>query len=164
MRLWLADMFLSKSRTWFVDQYPAVHTSVALKFGTEAIKISHVTNGSDKIGRGALIDYALTDLVPFSGGTVEVQSALIALKGTNYLKESIGILKDFSSLVAAPLNQTIDIAEKVSSGLQNLFTGGNGDIALAFHKQYGAVISSSSPATLPLFQRPPTRLIRTGCR
>jgi hypothetical protein len=95
-----------------------------------------VTDGSAQIGRGAFKDYALTDLVPFSGGTVEIQSGLIALKGTNYLKESIGILKDFSSLVAAPLSQTLDIAEKVSSGLQNLFTGGQGEVSLAFHKQY----------------------------
>jgi hypothetical protein len=39
-------------------------------------------------------------------------------------------------LVAAPLGQTLDIAEKVSSGMQTLFGGGAGDVSLAFHKQF----------------------------
>jgi hypothetical protein len=138
MRLWLADMFLAKSRNWFTDEYPAVHTSVQLKFGSEPVKISHVTDGSGQIGRGIFQDYALTDLMPFNGGIVEIQSGLIALKGTNYLKGTIGILKDFSGLVGAPLGQTLDIAEKVSTGLQNLFTDSKGEVALAFHKQYVA--------------------------
>ena len=121
-----------------VEGMAAVHTTVALKFGTDAIKISHVTDGSGQVGHGNFVDYALTDLIPFSGGTVEIQSGLLALKGTNYLKESIGILKDFSSLVSAPLGQTLDIAEKVSGGMQSLFTGGNGAVSLGFHKQYMA--------------------------
>ena len=138
MRLWLTDMFLAKSRNWFVDRYPAVHTSIGLKFGNDTVKISHVTDGPGQVGRGNFVDYALTDLIPFSGGLVEIQSGLIALKGTNYIKESIGILKDFSSLVTAPLGQTLDVAEKVSSGMQSLFGGGAGAVSLAFHKQYVA--------------------------
>jgi hypothetical protein len=136
VRLWLTDMFLAKSRNWFIDQYPAVHTSIGLRFGPETVKISHVTDGSGQVGPGNFVEYALTDLIPFSGGIVEIQSGLLALKGTNYLQGSIGILKDFSSLVAAPLGQTLDIAEKVSSGMQTLFTGGAGAVSLAFHKQY----------------------------
>jgi hypothetical protein len=115
-----------------------VHTSIGLKFGSEPIKISHVTDGSAQLGPGNFVDYALTDLIPFNGGLVEIQSGLLALKGKNYLKESIGILKEFSTLVAAPLGQTLGIAEKVSSGMQNLFTGGDSSVSLAFHKQYAA--------------------------
>jgi hypothetical protein len=138
LRLWLVDMFLAQDRNWFVDVYPAVHTSVELNFGRGAVKISHVTDGSGQLGRGVFNDYALTDLLPFNGGTVKIQSGLIALKGTNYLAQTIGILKDFSGLVAAPLNQTLAIADKVTSGVQSLFTGGAGEVALGFHRQYAS--------------------------
>lgn len=138
MRLWIADMYLAKDRQWFRDQFPAVHTSVGLKFGKDPVKISHVTDGIGQVGPGWQGDYALTDLIPFGGGTVEIQSALLALKGTNYLKESIGILKDFSGLIAAPLNQTLDIAEKVSSNMQSLLTGGENAISVGFHQQFVA--------------------------
>ncbi len=138
VRLWLADMFLAKSRNWFIDRYPAVHTSIGLKFGNDVVKISHVTDGSGQVGPGSYGDYALTDLIPFAGGLVEIQCALLALKGQNYLKGSIGILKDFSGLVAAPFGQTLDIAEKVSNGVQNLFSGGADAVSLAFHKQFAA--------------------------
>ena len=138
MRLWLVDMFLARDRQWFVDVYPAVHTSVELRFGQTPVKISHVTDGSGQLGRGAFKDYALTDLLPFNGGTVKIQSGLMALKGTNYLAQSIGILKDFSGLVAAPLSQTLAIADKVTSGVQNLFNGAEGTVALGFHREYAA--------------------------
>jgi hypothetical protein len=138
VRLWLTDMFLSANRQWFQDRYPAVHTSIGLKFGADTVKISHVTDGTGQVGPGHFVDYALTDLIPFSGGTVEVQSGLLALKGTNYLKGTIGILKDFSGLVAAPLTQTLEVAEKVSSGVQSLLGDGAGTIALGFHQQFMA--------------------------
>jgi hypothetical protein len=149
LRLWLADMYLAKDRQWFQNEFPAVHTSIGLKFGRDSVKISHVTDGVGQVGPGFQGDYALTDLIPFGGGTVEIQSALLALQGTNFLKESIGILKDFSGLVAAPLNQTLDIAEKVSSGMQRLLTGGDKAIKLAFHKQFvGAAVGGGGADNL----------------
>jgi hypothetical protein len=138
MRIWLTDMFLANDRQWFVDVYPAVHTSVELKFGSTPVKITHVTDGGGQVGRGVYKDYALTDLLPFNGGTVKIQSGLLALKGKNYLAQTIGILKDFSGLVAAPLSQTLAIADKVTAGVQNLFNGADGEITLGFHREYAA--------------------------
>jgi hypothetical protein len=138
VRLWLTDMFLSKQRSWVQDLYPAVHTAVSLRFGPAPVKITHVTDGSGQLAHGPNKDYALTDLIPFSGGTVEIQSGLIALKGKDYLSDSIRILKDFSGLVGAPLGQALTIADKVANGVQTLFNSGNGEITLGFHRQYMA--------------------------
>jgi hypothetical protein len=138
LRLWLDDMFLSSSRNWFIDLYPAVHTAIELKFGADPIKISHVTDGSPQVGRGSYGSYALTDLIPFNGGIVTLQSALVALQGTNYASAAINILKEFSGLVAAPLGQSLAIAEKVSAGLQNTFQKGNGGVVLGFQRQFAA--------------------------
>jgi hypothetical protein len=131
-------MFLAQDRKWFVDQFPAVHTAIELKFGPSPIKISHVTDGTDQVGRGVFRSFALSDLVPFGGGIVRIQSALLSLEGTNYIKQGIGILKDFSSLVAAPLGQTLTIAEKVGTGMQNLLRGASGAMVLGFHREYAA--------------------------
>jgi hypothetical protein len=138
LRLWLDDMFLAQDRKWFVDQFPAVHTTIELKFGPSPIKISHVTDGTDQVGRGVFRSFALTDLVPFGGGIVRIQSALLSLEGTNYIKQGIGILRDFSSLVVAPLGQTLTIAEKVGTGMQNLLRGASGAMVLGFHREYAA--------------------------
>ena len=82
-----------------------MHTAIELEFGADPIKITHVTDGTAQVGHGSYKSYALTDLVPFNGGTVTVQSALVELKGRNYLTEAIGILKVSSALVAAPLSR-----------------------------------------------------------
>ena len=138
LRLWLDDMYLKQDRAWFTNIFPAVHTAIELKFGADPIKITHVTDGTAQVGHGSYKSYALTDLVPFNGGTVTVQSALVELKGRNYLTEAIGILKDFSGLVAAPLSQTLTIADKVATGMQSMFQKSEGEVVLGYHRQYAA--------------------------
>ena len=91
----------------------------------------------------------MTDLLPFNGGTVKIQSGLMALKGTNYLAQTIGILKDFSGLVAAPLSQTLAIADKVTAGVQNVFNGADGQVALGFHREYAAGGGGGGPVLAP---------------
>src|SRR5262249_31985474 len=118
LRLWLCEMFLTKSRKWFVDWFPAVHSSVNLKFGnTDGVTLSHVAQAPEKaLANGVLLNYEMLPLVPFNGGVVEIEAALLALKGSDYLGAAIKILQDFSSLVAPPIGQVLTVAEKVSSG------------------------------------------------
>ena len=33
-RIWLSQMYLAKEKEWFTDWYPAVHTSIELKFAS----------------------------------------------------------------------------------------------------------------------------------
>jgi hypothetical protein len=135
-RLWLSEMFLAQSRQWFRDWYPAVHSSVQLRFGNQnTVRFSHVTRTpQDTLAQGVLLNYPLTELMPFKGGVVEIEAGLLALQGTDYLKASIDLLKDFSSLVAAPLGQALGIAEKVSNAIQNLFGATNGQVHLTWHQ------------------------------
>jgi hypothetical protein len=137
-RIWMSQMYLSKEREWFTDWYPAVHTSVQLKFASRTVKISHVTGPDEEHSRGVKLDYAVTDLLPFAGGKVEIESGLIALKGKNYISASISILQEFSGLVAAPISQALDIAQKVSSGMDRLVGANNGEVRLAFHREFVA--------------------------
>jgi hypothetical protein len=126
-RLWLSEMFLTRSREWFVDWYPAVHCSVGLKFGGEDRAVSGVAQMPETLAQGIKLNHQMTDLLPYNGGIIDVQAALVALKGANHLKTTIKVLQDFSGLITAPLAQTLAIAEKVSNGLEELVgaTGGN---------------------------------------
>src|SRR5690349_7076664 len=48
LRLWLCEMFLTKSREWFIDWFPAVHSSVKLKFGDQdGVTLSHVAQAPE---------------------------------------------------------------------------------------------------------------------
>ena len=65
-----------------------------------------------------------------------VEAGLIALKGTNHIAASIGILQSFSGLVAAPISQALEVAQKVSSGMDSLVGANQGQVRLAFHREF----------------------------
>lgn len=137
-RLWLAEMFMTKSRRWFVDWWPAVHSSVQLKFGDQdKVKLSHVARAPNgALANSVLLGFPVTELVPFRGGVVEIESALIGLKGKNHLATAIGVLQGFSGLVGAPLSQVLTVADKVSSGMQELFGAADGEVVLGLHQAF----------------------------
>src|SRR5712692_639782 len=137
-RIWMSQMYLAKEKQWFTEWYPAVHTGVELKFASRTVKVSHVTGPDQEHSRGVKLDYAVTDLLPFAGGKVAIESGLIALKGTNHITASIGILQSFSGLVAAPISQALDVAQKVSSGMDKLVGANDGEVRLAFHREFVA--------------------------
>jgi hypothetical protein len=135
-RIWMNQMFLAKETEWFTDWYPAVHTSVELKFAGQTVKVGHVTGPDQEHTRGVKLDYAVTDLLPFVGGKVGIESGLIALKGKNNIAASVGILQEFSGLIGAPLSQALSVAKTVSSGMDKLVSAHNGEVRLAFHKEF----------------------------
>lgn len=137
-RIWLSEMFLGKSVNWFQSQYPAVHATVNLKYGgRDGVLLSHVAKPPNEVAsKGVFMNYKLTDLLPFNGGTVEIAAALQALNGKNYLDSAIGILGSFSKLVSVPLTPALSISEKISSGIRDLSGTTNGSTHLAFHDTY----------------------------
>lgn len=145
LRLWLAEMFLTKSHRWFVEWHPAVHASANLTFGNQGtITFSRVVQPPQQaLATGVLLGYPITDLLPFNGGTVEIEASLLALKGENYLGSAIQVLQDFSSLVSAPLAQALTIAEKVSTGIETLLDATNGRIHLPFHQAFSGAGGSA---------------------
>jgi hypothetical protein len=83
-----------------------------------------------------LLNYPLTELLPFRGGTVEVEAALLALPGTNYLAATVKMLQDVSSLIAPPLGEVLNLAEKVSTGMEEIVGAANGQVHLPFHQTF----------------------------
>ena len=164
-RLWLNEMFLTKSREWFRDWYPAVHSSIGLKFGDYGtVNLSRVARSPEEVlAKGVLVNYSLSDLVPFRGGVVEVEAGLLALKGKDYLQSTIKILQDFSGLIAAPLSQALNVAEKVSSGMQDVLSGSDGEVHLALHQTFtsagGGGLHDLKPGYLAVILATPQEII-----
>lgn len=137
-RVTLCEMFLTKSREWFTNQYPAVHSAVFLKFSDrEKAAFSNVARPpEEQLAQGVYLNYPVTDLLPYNGGAVEIEMALVALKGSNSLSLAIDVLQDFAGLVAVPLGQALDVADKVTGGIQRLIDSTNGGVHLGAHQMY----------------------------
>jgi hypothetical protein len=136
-RLWLSEMFLTNRVAWGVQWFPAVHGEVRLQFGGQDTTFSRVAQPPNgQLSEAVRLNYRLTDLIPFNGGVVEVETALLALKGADYLGTAIGILQQFSGLITPPLGQAIALAEKVASGTRDLLSATDGKVHLGFHQEF----------------------------
>ena len=91
-RLWLKEMSLGTSRRWFRDWYPAVRSTVKLQFGgREAASFSHIARAPEgALARSVLLDFRVTQLLPWNGGVLEIEAALLALKGSSHLGVTLG--------------------------------------------------------------------------
>ena len=166
-RLWLSEMFLTKRVAWGTEWFPAVHSEVRLRFGGQGASFSRVAQPPrDRLGEGVRLDYRLTELLPFNGGVVEIEAALLGLKGADYLGAAIGILQQFSGLISPPLGPAIALAQTLASGTRDLLSATKGNIHLGFHQELitggagGAVLGratwpSSWPSRTRFSSRPP---------
>ncbi len=135
-RLWLSEMFLTDRVAWGREWFPAVHSEVHLQFGGQSAAFSRVAQPPpDRLSEGVRLNYRLTELLPFNGGVVEIEAALLALKGADYLGTAIGVLQQFSSLVTPPLGQTISLAQKLATGTRDLLSATEGSVHLGLHQE-----------------------------
>jgi hypothetical protein len=89
----------------------------------------------DQVGEGVRLDYRLTELLPYNGGVVEIETALLGLKGADYLGAAIGVLQQFSSLISPPLGPAISLAQTLASGTRDLLSATQGSVHLGFHQE-----------------------------
>jgi hypothetical protein len=135
-RLWLSEMFLTKRVAWGKEWFPAVHGAVRLQFGGLSASFSRVAQPpQDQLGEGVRLDYRLTELLPYNGGVVEIETALLGLKGADYLGAAIGVLQQFSNLISPPLGQTISLAQTLVTGTRDLLSATQGSVHLGFHQE-----------------------------
>jgi hypothetical protein len=139
-RLWLAQMYLTTGQKWFVDRHPAVNAQVTVKFGgNEKMTFGRVVAPSqENFAQGVFSNYALTELMPYRGGLVELTAGLLSLPGDNGWKTAVKILEKFSGLVTAPLGQTLAIAQQVSSAVGDFLGQSSGKPHLGLHETFAA--------------------------
>ncbi len=140
-RVWLAEMYLARSREWFTEWYPAVQASVNLRFGDDApMTFSRIVRApNEALARGVMMNYPLTELIPYRGGIVEVEAALMAFKGTSgtdYIGAALGLLENFGGLVAVPLGQAVQVAQTLNKGIDDIIAAADGRVHLALHQAF----------------------------
>lgn len=140
VRLFLADMFLTKGRAWFTDRYPAVSATIRLDLeGRSNAVISAVARPPEgMLTPGVRVNYPLTDLLPFCGNLVEIDAALLALKGERYLDTALGLLESLSTVLPGPVSVAAGIADKISSNVSRLLDEGDGAVHLGLHDSFGS--------------------------
>lgn len=145
-RLWLVEMFIKRDRDWFKSWYPAVHSAVTFRFGDKEEVITHVagqtklTNvGQENLDKVVNVNHQLTSLLPFNGGTIELDAGLLAMQGSDSLGSFIKVLGDFSSLLVVPqLSAALAVATPLANGITELVGATDGQLVLGLHDTWTA--------------------------
>lgn len=128
LRVWLAEGFLATGRSWGNDHFPILHGGASLRFlGTEPTPFTTFARpkGSWTVP-GGQFDFPITPLLPFNGGTVEVEAALYQGTTSGPLATALDVLGGLADLMGPPLATAAAITGKVADGL-NLVLDSTGD-------------------------------------
>jgi hypothetical protein len=142
VRFWLSEMFLTKNVSWFREWCPAVHASVQLNYGGQpSVRFDKVASLPEELqAKGVVLNFGLTELMPYNGGTVEMTAGLLAIpmKQSPYVTTAIKVISDFASLVAPPLGTALAISKKVATGIEQFMNVSGGQVHLGMHQSFNS--------------------------
>ena len=126
VRIWLADLFLARSRRWFTDHFPAVHATVVLeRAGWERVELATLVRPpADELAPGVSLNHPLTPLLPYRGGVVRVQGGLLVVEGDDVLATALDVVQELSALVVPGIGAALGVAERVTGGVKRLVGAG----------------------------------------
>lgn len=145
-RLLLVEMFLANDRKWLTDWFPVVHTAVNFKFGDQRELLTHIAGesflnqlGRQKPGRVAGLNYPLTPLLPFNGGSIELDAGLIGVAGGNDVLAGLQILGSFSQLLVVPqLSAALAVAMPLADGVAKFIGATENQMLLGLHQSWAS--------------------------
>ncbi|WP_196592945.1 hypothetical protein [Pectinatus sottacetonis] len=148
-RLRLAEMFLKDDRKLFRTYVPVVSSVVELQFGSNAAQqLPNVAGplslslSENSLGKGVELNYPLTNLVPYRGGTVSISAALLSYCRKDYLQSFLNLANGISSLLTiGQLSTTLKVVDSTVRAIQDLLDGGDKDVRLVFHNTYSGTDS-----------------------
>ncbi len=80
------------------------------------------------------MDLPLTPLVPFSGGTVQIEAGLVAMKGSDILQRFMDVMGSFAKLLTVPqLSTVLSVANALSNGVNQLLGIGDNHMVLGLN-------------------------------
>jgi hypothetical protein len=116
-----------------------VHASVSLNYGGQPeVRFDKVASLPEQLqAKGVTLNYNLSELLPFNGGTVEITAGLLAMSatGNEFLKTAIKVLGDFATLIAPPLGAVLPISRQVAGGIEELMNATNGQVHASWHQR-----------------------------
>lgn len=143
LRVSVAQMFLKNKSKLLTEYYPAVSSLVKCDFGdAPQVELPNLADSSrmlpkqDNKGDVIIRNVNLVPLIPFRGGTVNIATGLFAMEGKNQLKEFLGVMSGFASLLSVPqLSGALAIATPLVNGIQTLIDG-SGGMHLGYQNTY----------------------------
>lgn len=145
VRIWLAEMFLKNDNKWFTSRFPLAYSLVGLEYAARKVELANVSGKNrfeikqPDLGKSILRNYALTPLLPFRGGTIEIDCGLVSMRAGNVLQSFAGVVSDLAGKLNAPqVAAVVGIAESVAGGVQELLGAGEAETVLYVHDTFGA--------------------------
>jgi hypothetical protein len=137
-RIWLCEMFLGTRSTLAADWLPAAHAQVSMtRSGRPPVEYSKVFRPDpEHLAQGVKLNYQLTDLIPYSGGVVEVEAALVAWRQTSRVDVALDVLQAVSALPLPALALPLTIAGQVTSAARTLVQRADGAVHLDLHQSF----------------------------
>ena len=137
-RVWLSEMFLGKRSTLTADWLPAAHAHVSMtRTGGPPAEWSKVFRPKpDQLAQGVRLNYELTELLPYTGGVVEVEAALVAWQQTSRVGVALDVLQAISTLPIPPLAPALAIAGQVTTAAKTLVDQAEGAVHLDLHQSF----------------------------
>ncbi len=153
-RLWLSDMRLAHDRRWFQEWHPVVHLLVRCRYAGEEREIPYVAGplafsgvSEEPSHHVVQLDHPATSLMPFDGSDVRLAAGLLAIPGRDWMREVIGVVERFSTLLAQPqLSAALAVAKPLADGMRQLVGGTEGQLHLGLQAAWeGAGGAGGSP-------------------
>lgn len=135
LRLYVAEGFLSKQKSWGAEHYPALHGGVALSFaGADRATFTTLTRPPESwTVPGAQLDFPITPLLPFTGGTVELEGSLYQATVGGPLSTAVNLVSSLATLMGPPLSGAAAIAGLLSQGLDQVVKATGSQPVLGVH-------------------------------
>ncbi|HEY3260927.1 MAG TPA: hypothetical protein VGJ95_11785 [Pseudonocardiaceae bacterium] len=162
VRLWASEGFLAQQRTWGIDRFPALHGGVSLNvLGAPATFTTFARPPDAWTTPGAQLDFRITTLLPYTGGSVELEAALYQASSNGPLGTAVELISGLASLMGPPLATAAAVADKVSDGLDAVLAAGGDQPVLGVHWSMVAAGGRGNvlrPGHLAVIATPPHRL------
>ncbi len=135
--LWLSHGFLAHDAEWFKHRYPVVHAVAGFRGPQGPVSVTKLARPAEgMLGPGVWVDYEVTGLVPYRGGSVELEAGLDALEGSSIARAAVDVLAGLSALVAPPLSAATAVAGAVGDGVEKLLAAAGDDVVLGLHETF----------------------------
>jgi hypothetical protein len=143
VRLWISEMFLKNDKKWFSERFPLAYSLIGIEYAGQKTEIANIS-GKNRfeikqadLGHSILHDYPLTPLLPFRGGTVEMDCGLVSMEAENVLQSFAGVVSDIAAKVNVPqVAAVVGIAGTIAASVQTLLGAGKAETLLYVHQSF----------------------------
>lgn len=160
-QIWATQIFLRRDRQWFKSWYPVVQASTRFRFGDlpDPVEVVQVAGPDylrdvdpEHLDRVVQIDCPLTPLLPFNGGTVQLEVGLLAMQASDTMRRFLEVVGSFASLLAVPQFSTaLSIASVVSKGVDQLLGAEEKQLVVGYQRTFESAGGGGAADLRPLY-------------